>query len=193
MAIQVAKREDTPPSNEALLLEVGLKRDRAAFRQLFDYFAPRIKSFLMKGGARPDQAEELAQETMLAVWARAESFDPKQAAASTWIFTIARNKRIDALRKFMRVDPDPNDPAFAPVADASVDDVMIAQQQTASVRKAMTTLPADQSRLLIKSFFENKSHAEIAAETRLPLGTVKSRIRLAVEKLRYAMQKNGEG
>ncbi len=167
-----------------LLLAVARKKDKTAFAELFDYFAPRIKSFLMKGGAAPDVADELAQETMITVWQKAESFDPAKASASTWIFTIARNKRIDAIRKQGRPEFDPADPLMVPDETPEAGEKITQQQETEIMADAIQTLPPEQAELLYKSFFEDKTHADIAKETNLPLGTVKSRIRLALERLR---------
>ena len=167
-----------------LLQAVGQRQDRAAFAELFEHFAPRIKSFLIKGGAAPDVADEMAQDTMLTVWQRAGSFDAAKASASTWIYTIARNKRIDALRKQVRPESDPD--AAEQVADdsASASDILAEAEEAAAMEKALQALPPEQAELLYKSFFEDKTHADIAAETKLPLGTVKSRIRIALDKLR---------
>lgn len=167
-----------------LLLTVGRKRDKEAFAALFEYFAPRIKSFLIKGGASPDAADELAQDTMVTIWQRAESFDPAKASASTWIFTIARNKRIDSLRR-ARPEFDPTDPEFEIEDDApNANDVIAQQEEEDTMAEAIRNLPQEQADLLYRSFFENKTHADIAKETNLPLGTVKSRIRIALDKLR---------
>lgn len=174
----------SPAYFQRLLLSVAEKEDQEAFASLFDYFAPRIKSFLMKGGAAPDAADELAQETMLAVWQKAKTFDPARASASTWIFTIARNKRIDALRKTVRPEFDPADAEDIKDDAPSINEKMAQQEESDAVAQAIKALPADQADLLYKSFFEDKSHADIAAETKIPLGTVKSRIRLAMDKLR---------
>jgi RNA polymerase sigma-70 factor (ECF subfamily) len=173
---------------EDLLVAVGRARSRDAFIRLFEHYAPRIKSFLIKGGAPPEVADELAQETMLSLWQRADSFDPAKSAAGTWIYAIARNKRIDALRRHAarggrHVPVDelffiPDETAAAP------DDALAAAEETRTVAAAMAALPPEQAELLYKSFFENKSHSEIAAENGLPLGTVKSRIRLALDRLR---------
>lgn len=172
-------------SFEGLLQAVGQKQDRGAFIQLFNHFAPRIKSFLMKGGATPEQAEELAQETMITLWTKAAGYDPKQANASTWIFTIARNKRIDALRKTGRIQYDVNDPAYIPdTVTQSVDKGVLNTERRAKVSDAMKALPPEQADLIHKAFFEDKTHQEIAKETKIPLGTVKSRIRLALDRLR---------
>ncbi|MGQ0526822.1 MAG: sigma-70 family RNA polymerase sigma factor [Alphaproteobacteria bacterium] len=171
-------------SFENLLRAVAEHKDRESFVQLFNYFAPRIKSYLMKGGTPEDQADELAQETMLAVWNRAESFDPAQAGVSTWIFTIARNKRIDAFRKrqntvnYEALGDEQKDESDSPAETVNK------AQETQAMEAALGKLPGEQAELLYKSFFENKSHGEIATEMKLSLGTVKSRIRLALEKLR---------
>lgn len=166
-----------------LLIAVGKKQDREAFAALFAYFAPRIKSFLIKGGASPDQADELAQETMIAVWQKAESFDAAKASPSTWIFTIARNKRIDALRKTPRPEMDADDLELADDTPNASEDIL-RDEETDIMAEAIQGLPAEQADLLYKSFFEDKTHADIAKETNLPLGTVKSRIRLALDRLR---------
>lgn len=171
------------PARHRALLEAVARKDKEAFAELFEYFAPRIKSFLMKGGAAPDAADELAQETMLAIWQRAGSYDPAKASASTWIFTIARNKRIDALRKKARPEIDPADPALVEDDSPSASEQVAQAQETDAMAQAIRALPTDQADLLYKAFFEDKTHADIARETKLPLGTVKSRIRLALEKL----------
>jgi len=173
-----------PTHYSDLLLKVAKEKDKAAFAELFDYFAPRIKSFLMKGGAAPDAADELAQETMIAVWQKAASFNPAKANASTWIFTVARNKRIDTLRRKIR--PESSDEETDLIADdaPTAPETLNAEEEMHIMADALKTLPADQADLLYKSFFEDKTHADIAAETKIPLGTVKSRIRLALEKLR---------
>ncbi len=172
-----------PAHFRSLLLAVGKHQDKEAFAELFEYFAPRIKSFLMKGGAAPDQADELAQETMISVWQKAESFDPAKASASTWIFTIARNKRIDAIRKTPRPEVDADDLELADESPSASDDIAQAEE-TDIMARAIQNLPQEQADLLYKSFFEDKTHADIAKETNLPLGTVKSRIRLALDRLR---------
>ncbi|MBU0801108.1 MAG: sigma-70 family RNA polymerase sigma factor [Alphaproteobacteria bacterium] len=178
------------PTSEDLLVAVGQARSRDAFIRLFEHYAPRVKSFLIKGGTPPDLADELAQETMLTVWHRAAQYDPAKSGAGTWIYTIARNKRIDAARrKAARGGAAHNVPVdelfFLPDADTPTPDQAIAEaQETHIVSAAMATLPPEQAEILYKSFFENKTHSEIAEETHLPLGTVKSRIRLALERLR---------
>lgn len=179
-----AAAQHGPSYYNALLVEVGQNKDKEAFADLFDYFAPRIKSFLMKGGAAPDIADELAQETMITVWQRAASYDPAKANASTWIFTIARNKRVDGLRKKIRPETEEGEAELI-ADDAPLASEMLSQAEELHVMEnALGDLPQEQADLLYKSFFEDKTHADIAAETGLPLGTVKSRIRLALDKLR---------
>lgn len=183
--------KDAKISNEvdfnSCLLRIGKNQDKAAFIQLFDYYAPRLKSFLMRGNFSPDTAEELVQETMIAVWDKAERFDPSQAAAGTWIFTIARNKKIDHLRKQKRYDIDPNDPLFVKVNSSeqiAAFDMVQERQETKLFQQALSHLPEEQRELVKLSFYESKTHQEIAGLKNLPLGTVKSRLRLALEKLR---------
>ncbi len=171
-----------------LLMSVGSQRDRAAFAELFRYFGPRVKSYLMRQGANEAQAEELVQESMIMVWRRAESFDVTKSGASTWIFTIARNKRIDALRREKRPEYDPDDPALVPAAGESADDMVEAAQQSKRISAAMKRLSKEQADLVRMAYFEDKAHGKIAEETALPLGTVKSRLRLALGHLRKALK-----
>ncbi len=169
------------------LERIGKNRDKAAFIQLFDYYAPRLKSFLMRGNFSPDTAEELVQETMIAVWDKADRYDPSQSAAGTWIFTIARNKKIDHLRKQKRYDIDPNDPLFVKINSSeqvAAIDMVQEKQESKLFEQALTHLPNEQKELVKMSFYDGKTHQEIAQIKNLPLGTVKSRLRLALEKLR---------
>ncbi|MBR2656173.1 MAG: sigma-70 family RNA polymerase sigma factor [Loktanella sp.] len=161
-------------------------QDKTAFAELFAYFAPRVKSFLMKSGASPDLAEEVAQEVMVTLWNKAHLFDPSKASVSTWIFTIARNRRIDLLRKQKR--PDPEDLPWGPEAEPEQADAMGLQQETEQLGHALAALPMEQRKLIERAYFGELSHSEIAAETGLPLGTIKSRIRLALERLRHTMK-----
>ena len=161
-------------------------KDRAAFAELFGYFAPRVKSFLMKSGASPDLAEECTQEVMATLWNKAHMFDPTKASVSTWIFTIARNRKIDLLRKQRR--PEPEDLTWGPEAEPDQADILGLQQETEQLGQALATLPPEQRKLIERAYFGELSHSEIAAETGLPLGTIKSRIRLALDRLRHAMK-----
>lgn len=160
--------------------------DSNAFAELYAFFAPRVKAFLMKSGASPDVAEEVAQDVMATVWRKAKLFDPTKASVSTWIFTIARNRRIDLIRKERR--PEPEDLFWGPEAEPDQEDTMALQQETAQLGEAMAKLPEKQRFLIEKAYFGDLSHSEIADETGLPLGTIKSRIRLALERLRHNMK-----
>ncbi len=165
---------------------IAARRDRQAFALLFAHFAPRLKSFFLRSGADSGLAEELAQETLLAVWRKAALFDPERAQLSTWIFTIARNLRIDARRR----DRDPQKLAefFSGVPEPLPSDHLLSAERCAQVHAAMKQLPADQAEALRLSFFEDRPHSEIAGLLGLPLGTVKSRVRLAMARLRYLVE-----
>lgn len=178
----------TPEDHKQLMARIASSRDKAAFAALFGHFGPRVKAYLMRSGSTPDSAEELAQEAMVMVWRKAESFDPSQASVSTWIFTIARNKRIDAYRRMNRPELDENDPALVPDAPTAPDDAYADGEVSQAIRAAVETLPEEQAEMLRKAFFEDKAHSEIAAETGLPLGTVKSRLRLAIGRMRKQLK-----
>jgi RNA polymerase sigma factor (sigma-70 family) len=167
-----------------LLVAIARDRDRRAFGLLFGQIAPRLKAYLLRSGAMAPQADELVQEVMLMVWRRADSFDPVRSAASTWIFTIARNKRIDAIRQDRRPEFDPGDPALVPDRAPAADRSIETAQDSARLWDAILKLPADQAELLRLAYFEDQPHTMIAQQRGLPLGTVKSRLRLAVARLR---------
>ena len=169
---------------DVMLVRVGRDRDKAAFAALFEYFAPRIKSFLLRLGTDMSLCEEIAQEAMIMVWRRAETYNPSQSGASTWIFTIARNKRIDRLRRENRPLPDLADPAFAPDPVETGEKTIFRQQEEEKIRHALKNLPDEQAKMIFSAYYEEKSHREIADESGVPLGTVKSRIRLALNRLR---------
>lgn len=177
---------------EALLRAVATLRDRAAFAELFQHFAPRLKAFMLKGGADNDTAEELAQEAMIQVWRRAESYDPARAAASTWIYSIARNKRIDRIRRERR--PAMSEEEYTAALGGAEggaergDQAAERSQAEARLARSLADLPEDQAAVVKMAFYEDKSHSAIAAELQLPLGTVKSRIRLALTRLRGMIQ-----
>ena len=173
---------------EDLLLAVGRDRDRAAFAALFGHFAPRLKAYLRRQGCDAGGAEELVQEVMLLVWRRAETYDPAQASASTWVFTIARNKRIDRLRREQRPEIDPDDPALVPDPLETADHRVEARQANGRLRAALKALPPEQAEMLRLAYFEDKPHSVIALERGIPLGTVKSRLRLAMDRLRRALR-----
>lgn len=166
---------------------IAATQDKDAFAELFVYFAPRVKTYLMRLGADDGRAEELAQEVMVTVWRKAGYYDRRQASVSTWIFRIARNRRIDALRRDNKGELDPNEPLLLPEEETPPDDAVSAQQREAHVRAAMADLPAQHIELLKLAFFEGLSHSEIAARLDMPLGTVKSRLRLAFQRLRITL------
>jgi RNA polymerase sigma-70 factor, ECF subfamily len=172
---------------DALLRRIAEGRDRAAFRELFEHFAPRVKAYAMKLGASPQAAEDLAQEAMLTVWRKAGLFDPARAAASTWIFTIARNLRIDLLRRERLTRLDGGDPSLAPENEPDAGEGFAARQDGEALRHALRTLPVEQNQIVMLSFFSDKPHSQIAAELDIPLGTVKSRLRLAMARLRASL------
>jgi RNA polymerase sigma-70 factor (ECF subfamily) len=173
------------PDWNALVLAVRDSADTAAFARLFQHFAPRVKAFLKKSGAADALAEECAQDVMATLWQKAYLFDPERASVATWVFTIARNRRIDALRKSRR--PEPEELTWGPEPEPDQAEAMELQQESRRLGEALAQLPEKQRQLIERAYFGDLSHREIAAETGLPLGTIKSRIRLALERLRHQM------
>ena len=167
-----------------LIDTVARTRDRAAFVVLYRQFAPRVKTLMLRMGATPEQAEELAQECLLSVWRKAHLFDPRGTSASGWIFRIARNLRLDALRRTRRAEVLAEDMNLAPPEVEQPDSIVAAAQVGARVRAAVARLTPEQLTVITLSFLESRPHAEIADTLQLPLGTVKSRIRLAIKRLR---------
>lgn len=167
-----------------LMNRVADHQDRSAFADLFAFFAPRVKAYVLRLGANGAQAEELAQEVMITVWRKAHLFDRTQASVSTWIFRIARNRRIDLLRRQTDADINPDEPSLQPQAFEAADDLLTAAEREDQVRAALVALPEEQRALLQQAFYEGLSHRDIAERSGLPLGTVKSRIRLAFAKMR---------
>ncbi len=175
-------RAEMQPDLTSLLVAVARSQDRAAFAHLFGFFAPRIKALMMRRGASPARAEEISQDTMLAVWRKARLFDPDGLSASGWIYRIAKNIHIDGLRRDRRLTAIPAD--AEPEAVQQPDAIASTRDSEASVRCALAALSPEQLRVVTLSFFEDKPHAEIANELCIPLGTVKSRVRLAMQRLR---------
>ncbi|GBF58764.1 ECF RNA polymerase sigma factor RpoE [Candidatus Phycosocius bacilliformis] len=167
-----------------LMEAVAEHRDKSAFATLFSYYGPRVKAYLMRLGADNALAEELAQDVMVTVWRKADLFDRTQASVSTWLFRIARNKRIDAIRRTTKPELDPNDPLLLPSAPEAADSLVSGAERDQLVRAALVDLPEEQRLLLQQAFYDGLSHREIAEQTGTPLGTVKSRLRLAFLKLR---------
>lgn len=171
-----------------LLDRVGRARDREAYRAVFDHFAPRVRTFLINRRLTNALAEELTQEVMLTVWRRAATYDRSKASAATWIYTIARNLHIDHFRKESRAQRlDESDPQLLPDAPPDADELISRSQEADAVSAALAELPADQIDVLSLAFREGLSHSEISERLGLPLGTVKSRVRLAMTKLRQTL------
>jgi len=175
----------TPASLAAMVRAVACAQDRAAFADLFAHFAPRVKGYLMRLGATAAVADDLVQEAMLTLWRKAALFDASKASVSTWVFTIARNLRIDAIRRERHPEIDPAE--LAPEPERSADDGMVRVEDDTRVRAAMATLPKEQLQVIQLSFFADKPHSLIAEELGLPLGTVKSRMRLAMARIRASL------
>ncbi|MEM1149563.1 MAG: sigma-70 family RNA polymerase sigma factor [Pseudomonadota bacterium] len=170
------------------MARIAVDKCRSSFAELFEFFAPRLKAYMQQLGADPSQAEELAQEVMVTVWRKAEQFDPQKASVSTWIFRIARNRRIDAHRRTQRPELDPDDPMLRPPDPETPDTTLNRAQLEEIVREQLETLPTEQLELLKAAFYQGLSHSEIAKAFNLPLGTVKSRIRLAFNRLRGQLE-----
>ncbi|HLI67255.1 MAG TPA: sigma-70 family RNA polymerase sigma factor [Caulobacteraceae bacterium] len=177
----------------ALIEAIARRQDRAAFTRVFAHYAPRVKAYLLRLGLDAAQGEEVTQEVMVAVWRKAASFDRAQASAATWIFRIARNRRIDVFRRDQRAQLDAHDPALIPAPEAQPDHAAEASEREALVRRAMAELPPEQLDLVRRAFYEDLSHSEIAASTGVPLGTVKSRLRLAFAKMKLNLADIGAG
>lgn len=196
---EMARRKDRltvtkpPPQVSPLttsMLAVRDTRDRAAFAQLFDYFAPRLKGFVMRAGISSEQAEEIVQEVMLTVWRKADQFDPKRAQVSSWVYQIARNRQIDVIRKEHRPMPDELSEELRREPDAEPDasQILVVEQEAVQLKKALENLKPDQRKIIEKAYMGELTHQEISAQTGLPLGTIKSRIRLGLERLRHALK-----
>jgi RNA polymerase sigma factor (sigma-70 family) len=169
----------------ACMARVRDAQDQGAFTSIFEHFAPRVKGFLMKSGASEALAEECMQDVMATIWTKSHLFDPSRASLATWVFTIARNRRIDAFRRDRR--PEPEEITWGPEAEPDQADVLAFQQEADKLSQAIASLPEKQRDLIERAYFGDLSHSEIAEATGLPLGTIKSRIRLALDRLRHAL------
>ena len=182
------RSEDHPIPLDDLVVRIAAEHDRDAFGELFRAVAPRVKAFVMRSGASAEIAEEIAQETMLTVWRKASYFDSARASASTWIFTIARNLRIDAQRrKANRHDPLP-DMTEVPCDAPTPEEAMMNLSREQRVAFALGALSEEQAEIVRLSFFNDVPHSEIARQLGIPLGTVKSRARLALARLRKLLE-----
>jgi len=170
-----------------LIVRIAQTRDEASFEVLFRHFAPRLKSYFLRLGADYSLAEEITQESLVLVWRNAAQFDSSKASASTWVFTIARNLSVDRFRRVRRPVFDPTDPAFVPDGEQTPDQHLERAEADQRVREVMNALSVNEKSVLMLSFYEDRSHGEIAKQLNLPIGTVKSRIRLAFAKVRAAL------
>jgi len=178
------------PSTEQLvdwLKAVAERRDREAFGHLYGHFAPRVKSYMTRQGADAAMADDLAQETLVQIWRKAEQYDPDKAAPAAWIFRVARNLQIDKYRRRKLHEVELTEEADRVESAAENHERSIEQPDADKLRKLVSELPGEQMDVVRLSFFEGLSHAEIGEHLSIPLGTVKSRLRLAFGKLRTAM------
>jgi RNA polymerase sigma factor (sigma-70 family) len=179
-----------PAEFAAWVADVAVRRDRDAFTRLFDHFAPRLNAYLMRLGTDAAMAEEIVQDVMSTLWRKAALFDPAKSSLSTWLYRIARNRRIDLARRD-KGQFDPDEPMLQPAATPDLDKLVDIQQREEAVRAALTSLPGEQLELVRLAFFDGMSHSQISEATGLPLGTVKSRIRLAFTRLRRMLEAEG--
>lgn len=177
----------TAPPPEELIEKIAKSQDKAAFEILFDAYAPRVKYFLIRNGTSAESAEELAQEALLTVWRKAGSFSSDRGTASAWIFTIARNLRIDQARRDKRAQLYAMVNEYDEVDPDRPDDLVSASEHAKRVRSAMSELPREQLEVVKWSFVEGAAHSEIAERLGLPLGTVKSRLRLAMRRMKKSL------
>ncbi|WP_420838936.1 sigma-70 family RNA polymerase sigma factor [Aliiroseovarius sediminis] len=168
------------------MLAIRDNRDRAAFCALFDHFAPRLKGFIMRTGCSAHQAEEIVQDVMLTVWRKAAMFDPHRAQVSAWIYQIARNRHIDVVRKENR--PVPDELAEDPGSEPDASQILAVEQEAGKLKQALSSLKPEQREIIEKAYLGELTHQEISTQTGLPLGTIKSRIRLGLERLRHELK-----
>lgn len=178
--------ESRTESLDTLIVAVAERADRAAFSALFVSFGPRVKAYLQRGGLGAAEAEDMTQDVFLTVWRKAAQFDPARAGAAAWIFAIARNLKIDKARRGRLAPPgdDPSDEPAVPLPDA----LAAAEESARSLRRAIADLPEEQIAILRLAFFDDLSHGEIEQRLGMPLGTIKSRLRLAITRLRRALK-----
>jgi RNA polymerase sigma-70 factor (ECF subfamily) len=181
-------RIDEDQVMKGLIKGIADNRDRMCFAKLFDAFAPRLKSFMIRKGASPELAEDLVQETMISVWRKAGLYNPAKGSALTWIFTIARNLRIDRIRKESSMPLSELGDYDAPSDDLGSDDRLAQSQEQQRVAMALAEIPVEQKQVIMLAFVEDISQSEIAERLKLPLGTVKSRMRLAYARLRKSLE-----
>jgi RNA polymerase sigma-70 factor (ECF subfamily) len=174
--------------HKSLIAQVGASQDRAAFQSLFEYFAPRIKAMMLKAGVNVMQAEDLMQDVMMTVWRKSSQYTPDRGSVSAWVFTIARNARIDLFRKASSRPYDDVYEMEIATDDPTGDDEVLQSQREECVSAALVELPADQRQVIELAFMEDLSQSQIAERLSLPIGTVKSRMRLAYGKLKGRLE-----
>lgn len=183
---------ETEPQREVeidpadLVHAIARDQDREAFAALYARLAPPLRRFLVTRCRDTVKAEEILQETMLTIWRKASLYDRRKASVNTWAFTIARNRLVDRIRKERRPEPDPEDPAFVKSVPTP-DDAVASDRRARRLRAALAELPEEQAAVLRSAYFEGRSQTEVAEEQGVPLGTVKSRARLAMQRLREAL------
>jgi RNA polymerase sigma-70 factor (ECF subfamily) len=189
--VQTESTENSAPTPEMLnswLQAVAERQDRDAFARLHGFFAPRLASFLSRAGLSPTQAEDIVQETMIAVWRKAALYDQAQGGVSTWVFVIARNLRIDFLRRTANREMLPIDDWDQIDDHPTGEEGVLATERESQVRKALTRLSPEQIQILQQAYFAEKPQSAIARDLGVPLGTVKSRVRLALARLRKLLE-----
>lgn len=183
-----------PPQRDygALIVRISRTQDRAAFAELFNHYAPRVKTLLLRSGSSASAAEELAQEAMLAVWRKASQFDQQRASAAAWIFTIARNLRTDSLRRGSSALYN-FDVTFGMEDPAQPDEILSGAQDAQCIRAALRSLNPEQAKAIEMAFFQEQTHTQIAQALDVPLGTIKARIRFGMMKLRAFVEREARG
>lgn len=192
---KIARRQRAEPARRsdertALLMRVKFNRCEKAFNRLYEYYSPRLSAYLRQKGAPYRISQEIAQDVMAKVWEKAGQFDPRFANASTWVFTIARNRYVDILRKEQRSVIDPDDPLLVQDAPAAADEGLERTDSRQALTKAINSLPCSQAAVLSLVYLNGLKQNEAAERLDIPLSTVKSRLRLALQKLRIVMEAN---
>ena len=170
-----------------MLAEMAVTKDKSLYVQLYQHFAPKVKAYIIRLGVVEATAEELTQEAMLNMWRKSHLFQPGKSAASTWLFTLARNQSIDWMRKqkYPEYSWDDIQESSDDVSGVNTGEQAV---QSERVALAISQLPENQAQVVYMSFYEGCSHSEIAERLNVPLGSVKSRIRLAAEKLKLTLR-----
>lgn len=181
----VSVQYQSPADMTAALLAVRDRRDREAFGHLFDHFAPRLKAMMIRGGLPAGAADDVVQDVMLSVWRKAGQFDPHRAEASAWIYRIARNRQIDLARRQPQPQIEMLDPSSAPVDPAQL---LALREEAGLLRTALNRLNPEQNMAIQQAYMDDLPQSEISRQTGLPLGTIKSRIRLGLERLRHELK-----